>query len=151
MRSLLLSSILIASTVQFLSSAPVDPPEQTTPLPEVISTNETSTFTCRGKATGYYADVILRCRVYHFCTQLEEIANVTYQRMSYICLQDSIFDQKDLNCVKPEDVKVQCEDAEKYYESSNKQLDDSEESGPSMSESLTASIMMNPIARFIAG
>jgi len=62
-----------------------------------------------------------------------------------------VFDQKDLNCVKRSDLKVRCEDAEKEYDSSNKQFDAREESRPSMSDSLAANLMMNPITRFIAG
>ena len=71
--------------------------------------------------------------------------------MSYICLEGSLFDQRDLNCVKETDLKVKCEDAEREYDSSNKQFDPKEESQPSMSDSLAANLMMNPITRFIAG
>ena len=115
------------------------------------SYQDTSTFTCNGRVTGYYADVKLDCRVYHFCTQIEGVDGLTYQRMSYLCLEDSYFDQKDLNCVKHSDMKVPCDQAEKEYEKSNKQFDPKEEPQPSMSDNLAANIMMNPIARFIAG
>lgn len=71
--------------------------------------------------------------------------------MSYFCLEGSIFDQKDLNCVKQSDLKVSCDKAEAEYESSNKQFDSKEESQPSMSDNLAANIMMNPLTRFIAG
>lgn len=71
--------------------------------------------------------------------------------MSYICMDDSYFDQKDLNCVKETDLKVPCDKAEAEYEKSNKQLYGKEESPPSMSDNLAANLMMNPIARFIAG
>lgn len=140
------------------SPSPSPPPTTTTSaqdlateLPDFISTQNTSTFTCYGKLTGYYADVKLGCRVYHFCTQIDGIEGTSYQRMSYICLEGSLFDQRDLNCVRRADLKVQCEDAEKEYDSSNKQFDARDEERPSMSDSLAASIMMNPIARFIAG
>lgn len=123
----------------------------TTELPDFTSYKNTSTFTCYGRATGYYADVKLGCRVYHFCTQMDSIGEIRYQRMSYICLEGSIFDQKDLNCVTEPDLKVSCDKAESEYESSNKQFDAREESSPSMSDNLAANIMMNPITRFIAG
>lgn len=121
------------------------------PQPDFISFRNTSTFTCYGRRTGYYADVKLSCRVYHFCTQMEGIGETTYQRMSYICLEDSIFDQKDLNCVKESDLRVPCEEAEKAYESSNRQFDPTDDKGPSYSDSLAANLMMNPITRYIAG
>lgn len=123
----------------------------TTPLPEFVSEKDTSTFSCKGRATGYYADVKLACKVYHFCSQIEGIGETTYQRMSYMCLEGSIFDQKDLNCVKKGDLRVPCEKAEAEYESSNHQFDAKEESKPSMSDNLAANIMMNPLTRFIAG
>ena len=71
--------------------------------------------------------------------------------MSYLCLEGSYFDQKDLNCVRQQDLKVPCDKAQDEYERSNKQFDAKEESQPSMSDNLAANIMMNPIARFIAG
>lgn len=118
---------------------------------DFTSYKNTSTFTCDGKVTGYYADVKLNCRVYHFCTQLDGLDGPSYQRMSYMCLENSYFDQKDLNCVRQADLKVTCDKAEAEYERSNKQFDSKEESPPSMSDNLAANIMMNPIARFIAG
>lgn len=122
-----------------------------TEMPEVTSYKNTSTFTCHGRITGYYADVKLGCRVYHFCTQIEGIGATSFQRMSYICLEGSIFDQKDLNCVREADLKVPCDMAEAEYESSNKQFDAREESSPSISDNLAANFMMNPLTRFIAG
>lgn len=119
--------------------------------PDFISYKNTTTFTCYGRPTGYYADTRLNCRIYHFCTQMESIGETSYQRMSYICLEDSVFDQKDLNCVKESDLKIPCEEAEKAYESSNRQFDPSDDNEPSYSDSLAAGLMMNPITRFIAG
>lgn len=128
-----------------------DSQETTTVLVDTTSYHKTSTFTCEGRVTGYYADVKLNCRVYHFCTQLEGPGEAAVQRVSYMCLEGSIFDQKDLNCVRIEDLKIPCDRAEAEYESSNKQFDTRDESQPSMSDNLAANIMMNPITRFIAG
>lgn len=123
----------------------------TSDLPDVTSFKNTSTFTCYGRPTGYYADVKLACQVYHFCTQMESIGDTQYQRMSYICLEGSIFDQSSLNCVADADLKVPCEQAESQYDTSNKQFDQQQDSQPSYSDSLAANIMMNPITRYIAG
>lgn len=82
---------------------------------------------------------------------MDGLEGPTYSRMSYMCLENSFFDQKDLNCVKESDLKVPCNRAEAEYENSNRQFDEKEESQPSMSDNLAANIMMNPIARFIAG
>lgn len=117
---------------------------------EPTSFKNTSTFSCNNKITGYYADVKLGCRVYHFCAPMDTITETRYQRMSYMCLEGSVFDQKDLNCVKESELKVPCDKAEEEYEKSNKQFD-KEEAQPSMSDNLAANLMMNPLTRFIAG
>jgi hypothetical protein len=132
------------------STTTTEPPGDSTAI-DFTSYQDTSTFTCNKRVTGYYADVKLDCRIYHFCTQMDGIDGPTYQRMSYLCLEDSYFDQGDLNCVKHSDMKVPCDQAEKEYERSNKQFDPKEDSQPSMSDNLAANIMMNPITRFIAG
>lgn len=134
-------STTTTTTETTTSSEPID----------FTSYKNTSTFSCDGKITGYYADVKLNCRVYHFCTQLDGVDGPSYQRMSYMCLENSFFDQGDLNCVDQADLKVTCDKAEAQYEKSNKQFDAREESQPSMSDNLAANLMMNPIARFIAG
>lgn len=137
---------------QSTSTIPSLDQTNTTDAPEVISSKDTSTFTCQGKINGYYADVRLNCRVYHFCTKIDGIGEAsTYQRMSYICLEGSVFDQRDLNCVHEKDLKTPCSKAELEYESSNKQFDAKDESQASMSDSIAAGIMMNPITRFLAG
>lgn len=124
--------------------------ETTTAALETTSNKRTSTFSCEKRVTGYYADVKLGCRVYHFCAT-EELGEVSYQRVSYMCLEGSIFDQKELNCVRERDLNIPCDKAESYYDSSNKQFDSHEEAQPSMSDNLAANIMMNPLTRFIAG
>lgn len=141
----------LSSDLNKTSTSPT--PETTTSgeLYDFTSHQNTSTFTCFGKVTGYYADVKLNCRVYHFCTQLDGLDGPSYQRMSYMCMEGSYFDQKDLNCVKESDLRVKCDKAEAEYERSNKQFDAKEESQPSMSDSFAANLMMNPITRFIAG
>lgn len=116
-----------------------------------MSMHNTSTFSCWGRPTGYYADVKLGCNIYHFCSQMEGIGETTYQRMSYVCMDGSLFDQKDLNCVMKSDLRVPCDRAEAEYESSNKQFESSDETQPSVGENLAANLLMNPISRFIAG
>ena len=98
-------------------------PEETPQMPDFTSYKNTSTFSCVGRMTGYYADVKLGCRIYHFCTAMDGLAETTYERMSYICLEGSVFDQKDLNCVREKELKTPCFEAESEYESSNRQFD----------------------------
>lgn len=143
--------IATATTTKPTTTEPTTQFETTTTAVETTSNRRTSTFSCEKRVTGYYADVKLGCRVYHFCATIEELGEVAYQRVSYMCLEGSIFDQKELNCVREIDLNIPCNKAESYYDSSNKQFDSHEEAPPSMSDNLAANIMMNPLTRFIAG
>lgn len=171
--------IIILATVVSISAAPVDEKKHeittasttldssnitsttitttttsTTPTPASPSGSyeNTTTFSCYNRPTGYYADVKLHCVIYHFCTQIEISSGESkYQRMSYVCMEGSFFDQKDLNCVMKKDLNVPCERAAEHYESSNKQFDKAEESPPSIGDSIAANLLMNPMSRFIAG
>lgn len=67
-----------------------------------------------------------------------------------MCLDSSIFDQKDQKRARDHDLIVLYDKAGAEYDSSNKQFDTQEESQPSMSDNLAANIMMIPLTRFIA-
>ena len=168
--SLLSQIIVIALMASIVSCAPVQEVNNTTVIEDQIyidpalvittteSTNDpvesflnTSTFSCYGRQMGYYADIKLECRFYHFCTIMDNLGEAAYQRVSYLCLEETVFDQGDLNCVKPENLTVPCEKAEEHYDQSNKQFGAKEDSKPSMSDNLATNIMLNPLTRFITG
>ncbi|KAH7970335.1 hypothetical protein HPB49_004045 [Dermacentor silvarum] len=48
-------------------------------------------FSCQGRATGYYADVELRCSVFHYC-------GAQGDRYSFVCPPKSTFNQRLLMC-----------------------------------------------------
>ncbi|XP_075527375.1 uncharacterized protein LOC142559704 [Dermacentor variabilis] len=48
-------------------------------------------FSCQGRATGYYADIDLRCSVFHYC-------GAQGDRYSFVCPPKSTFNQRLLMC-----------------------------------------------------
>ncbi|GLV39603.1 uncharacterized protein CBL_08331 [Carabus blaptoides fortunei] len=70
------------------------------------------TFTCDGKSYGYYADVDNDCQVFHVCLPVDG-RNLTY-RWSFICPEETIFNQESFTCARLEDA-VSCEEAPNFY------------------------------------
>lgn len=123
------------------SSAPsTSSPDQTSSTPatagatkEVNSTDSmatgavenminTTTFTCYGRPIGYYADEESNCKVYHFCLLGEYNGEPVYQRISYLCLNGTVFDQQALDCLASENSQTVCNESHNHYELSNKLL-----------------------------
>lgn len=107
------------------SSAPAtDAPAKdnsSTPMSTSQHLNTTS-FTCYGRPIGYYADEEHDCKVYHFCLLGEFNGEPVYQRISYLCLNDTIFDQQALDCLAPIKSSTSCKESHNHYELSNKLL-----------------------------
>lgn len=78
-----------------------------------------STFTCVNREPGYYADIDTECKVYHFCALGDYNGQEMYQRVSYLCTADNVFDQQILDCVESSKMKAPCNESNKYYEESN--------------------------------
>lgn len=74
---------------------------------EVIGAAPTESFTCEGRDYGYYADLQNNCQVYHICVPPN-------QQYSFFCNNGTVFDQKQLVCVREED-STPCGQSEKYY------------------------------------
>lgn len=77
---------------------------------------DTESFSCEGRVYGYYADVANDCQIFHVCYP------VTYPdgqgemfHWSFICPNQTIFDQSTLVCSFPLD-SLDCEDAPSLYE-----------------------------------
>lgn len=81
-----------------------------------------SSFTCAGRPIGYYGDVDHECKVYHFCLPGDYHGQTLYQRISYLCLNGTLFDQQQLDCVESSKVTAPCSDSVKYFEESNRLL-----------------------------
>lgn len=83
--------------------------------------NTSSTvFTCRDHQMGYYAAVEFDCKAYFFCMPGTFNDMPVFQRVTYLCVNDTRFDQKELDCVsKPS---VACDESASYFDSSNEKI-----------------------------
>jgi len=80
-------------------------------------------FSCYGRPFGQYADVMRECRVFHLCYPYfnSTTDELFYQRISFICDNDSVFDQKRFICVENSTVDHKCSDSEALYLQTNQE------------------------------
>lgn len=82
-----------------------------------------TTFSCYGRAFGQYADIKKDCRVFHLCyPYFNSTTNeLLYQRISFLCDNDSVFDQKRFICVENSTIEHKCSDSEALYVRTNQE------------------------------
>jgi hypothetical protein len=82
-----------------------------------------TTFSCYGRAFGQYADVKKDCRVFHLCYPYfnSTTDELLYQRISFLCDNDSVFDQKRFICVDNSSIEHKCSDSEDLYLQTNQE------------------------------
>nr|XP_053633577.1 U-scoloptoxin(01)-Cw1a-like [Cherax quadricarinatus]XP_053633578.1 U-scoloptoxin(01)-Cw1a-like [Cherax quadricarinatus] len=82
-----------------------------------------TTFSCDSRAYGYYADVDNNCQVFHVCFPLTDDTGSLLEtaHFSFICGNETIFNQESLTCSHPEDA-VPCEEATTLYDISNSEF-----------------------------
>lgn len=75
-----------------------------------------TSFTCEGLDYGYYADINNNCQIFHVCQPvLAETGEVLeYNQWSFICGNQTVFDQSTLACSHPEDA-IPCQDSLDFY------------------------------------
>ncbi|XP_046633092.1 U-scoloptoxin(01)-Cw1a-like [Daphnia pulicaria] len=80
-----------------------------------IRNNIVDTFSCDGKIYGYYADVDNECQLFHICYPVE-LADGTKQtfKWSFICPEETIFNQESMTCTFPTDA-IPCSEAASFY------------------------------------
>ncbi|XP_035224909.1 uncharacterized protein LOC118197504 [Stegodyphus dumicola] len=72
-----------------------------------------TTFSCF--YDGYYADVDNECQIFHVCHTVEsEDGSRNIQQWSFLCGNQTIFNQLTLSCSDPEDA-VPCSEATNFY------------------------------------
>jgi len=78
-------------------------------------------FSCYGRQFGQYADVYKHCRVFHMCYPLKDstTGQLMFQRITFLCDDDSVFDQQNLVCALNSSLTHSCIDSVKYYRQSN--------------------------------
>lgn len=80
-----------------------------TDYPFYISIPENN-FNCKGRHDGYYANIELKCQVYHHCA-------VGHQRYDFLCPNYTLFDQTTFTCRFVNT--VDCEASENHYNRNN--------------------------------
>lgn len=81
-------------------------------------------FSCYERRYGYYADINKRCTMFHLCYPVKDSQTneIVYQRFSFACSDNSIFDQQHLLCLDENSLATKCESSPDYFNSSNERL-----------------------------
>ncbi|KAH9419438.1 hypothetical protein DERP_010650 [Dermatophagoides pteronyssinus] len=91
-----------------------------TDYPFYISIPETD-FNCKGRHDGYYANIDLKCQVYHHCA-------IGHQRYDFLCPNYTLFDQTTFTCRFINT--VDCDASENHYKRNNDLYVQSTTNGP---------------------
>ena len=91
-----------------------------TDYPFYISIPETD-FNCKGRHDGYYANIDLKCQVYHHCA-------IGHQRYDFLCPNYTLFDQTTFTCRFVNT--VDCDASENHYKRNNELYVESTTNGP---------------------
>ncbi|XP_047490361.1 U-scoloptoxin(01)-Er1a-like [Penaeus chinensis] len=80
-------------------------------------------FSCQNRAFGYYADVANDCRIFHVCQPIadEQGQELEMAHFSFICGNQTVFNQEALTCTHPEDA-FPCEQAETLFDITNSEF-----------------------------
>ncbi|GIY12239.1 chitin-binding type-2 domain-containing protein [Caerostris darwini] len=74
-----------------------------------------TTFTCPQGAEGYYADTENSCQIFHVChTVQQEDGTSETQQFSFLCGNQTVFNQLSFTCSMPEDA-VPCNEAPNFF------------------------------------
>ncbi|KAI8040024.1 hypothetical protein M5D96_007449 [Drosophila gunungcola] len=76
----------------------------------ILSAPPKTSFVCKGRHEGYYADVESRCQAFRICAHTAR----TPQGFGFLCPNGTLFSQKNFVCDWYRN--VNCDDSERYYE-----------------------------------
>ncbi|XP_032570977.1 negative elongation factor A isoform X2 [Drosophila sechellia] len=76
----------------------------------ILSSPPKTSFVCKGRHEGYYADVESRCQAFRICAHTAR----SPQGFGFLCPNGTIFSQKNFVCDWYRN--VNCDDSERYYE-----------------------------------
>ncbi|XP_076062292.1 U-scoloptoxin(01)-Cw1a-like [Oratosquilla oratoria] len=119
MSSSLLLLIAAVASVAFARHAYELPADAETILTTPIQT----TFSCEGRRYGYYADVDNNCEIFHVCFPItdEEGEVIEEAHFSFVCGNQTVFDQESLSC-NHEDLAFPCSEAPELYDLRNSEF-----------------------------
>ncbi|XP_031619483.1 uncharacterized protein LOC116338410 [Contarinia nasturtii] len=82
-----------------------------------IRSEITDNFSCAGRQYGYYADVENDCQIFHVCLPVTYPDGQERQfRWSFICPEETTFNQEAFTCVRTDEMNIDCTESEKFYE-----------------------------------
>jgi hypothetical protein len=90
---------------------------------DLEQSSNSSEFSCYGRSFGQYADVAKDCRFFHLCYPFFNQSNdeLLYQRITFLCDDESVFDQKHFICVEKSALGHECSDSPLFYATSNQE------------------------------
>lgn len=88
------------------------------------TTANASVFSCYNRRYGYYADIAKKCYMFHLCYPVQEPTSglLIFQRFSFVCSDNAVFDQQHLVCVDNDTLSYPCSESHKYFTESNNKL-----------------------------
>jgi len=89
-----------------------------------VNSAQNGSFSCYERHYGYYADITKDCSTFHLCYPVQETTSqrILYQRFSFFCSDNAVFDQQNLVCVENSTTPIDCHASVKYYAISNEKL-----------------------------
>jgi len=95
------------------------------------TTVNSSVFSCYNRRYGYYADIAKNCYMFHLCYPVQEPTSgqLIFQRFSFVCSDNAVFDQQHLVCVDNETLPYPCSESHKFFIESNNKLIESMQQG----------------------
>ena len=106
-------------------------------IDDANSTANASQFSCYNRRYGYYADIAKKCYMFHLCYPVQEPTSgqLIFQRFSFVCSDNAVFDQQNLVCVDNETLSYPCSEAHKYFvESNNKLIESMQQNAAAMTQ-----------------
>lgn len=88
------------------------------------TTANASVFSCYNRRYGYYADMAKKCYMFHLCYPVQEPTSglLIFQRFSFVCSDNAVFDQQHLVCVDNDTLSYPCSESHNYFTESNNKL-----------------------------
>ncbi|XP_035206697.1 U-scoloptoxin(01)-Er1a-like [Stegodyphus dumicola] len=82
---------------------------------DLLVGNVRTSFSCPQTAEGYYADIENNCQIFHVChTVVQEDGSAETQQYSFLCGNQTVFNQLTFTCSMPED-SVPCPEAPNFF------------------------------------
>jgi len=110
-----------------------------------IRSNIDTSFSCVGRAFGYYSDIHNDCQLYHVCNPREENGVTVYSHSPFICPLGTVFDQRSTACIHSTPDFSCAESVQHYAETENRYANENEASASPFVDTPVASEQTPPV------